>query len=116
MTDEQSCVKEVRDEGSAIVVVLTGTVDMHHTPEVHKALIAACNRQPKGGLVINLQNVTYMDSSGIGTLVEVFRRVNGYNGKLGLCGLNDRVYSVFEITKLDKFFQIYDTEAEALAG
>ena len=115
MTDDEVCVKDVRDEGANIVVVLTGTVDMHHTPEVHKALVAACSRKPPR-LVINLENVTYMDSSGIGTLVEVFRRVNGYQGTLGLCGLNDRVYSVFEITKLHKFFKIYDTEAEALAG
>jgi len=115
MTDNENCVKEVREKGSAIVVVLTGTVDMHHTPEVHKALIAACNLKPER-LVINLEKVTYMDSSGIGTLVEVFRRVNAYHGKLGLCGLNDRVYSVFEITRLDKFFKIYESEAEALAA
>jgi len=115
MTDDDKCVKDVRNEGANIVVVLSGTVDMHHTPEVHKALVSACNRKPQN-LVINMEEVTYMDSSGIGTLVEVFRRVNGYQGKLALCGLNERVHSVFEITKLDKFFKIYDTETEALAG
>ena len=57
-----------------------------------------------------------MDSSGIGTLVEVFRRVNAYKGQLALCGMNDRVHGVFEITKLDKFFKIFATESEAIAG
>lgn len=115
MGTNSSCVKEVRRQGTATVVVLTGEVDLHHTPEVHKALVAACEQKPPS-LVINLQEVSYMDSSGIGTLVEVLRRVNAYQGKLGLCHMNDRVYSVFEITKLDHFFKIYKTEAEALAG
>ena len=52
----------------------------------------------------------------MGRVGEVFRRVNGFGGKLVLCGLNDRVHSVFEITKLDKFFKICVTEAEALSA
>jgi len=115
MPDSQDCVKEVREQGDAIVVALGGEIDLHRTPAVHKALVAACDRKP-ARLVINLDAVAYMDSSGIGTLVEVFRRVNAYRGKLALCNINQRVHSVFEITRLDQFFEIYDTEAEALAG
>lgn len=115
MTSDSACVREVRREGSAVVVALAGEIDLHHVPEVHKALVAACRQNPPR-LVINLQNVTYMDSSGLGTLVQVYRRVNSNKGKLRLCGLNERVHSVFEITKLDQFFSIYDTESEALAG
>lgn len=115
MAQESETIKEVRQEGAATIVALAGEVDLHHTPEVHKVLVTACQEQP-GLLVLNLKAVTYMDSSGIGTLVEVFRRVNGYGGKLVLCGLNERVHSVFEITKLDRFFKICDSEQEALAG
>ncbi len=115
MADVSGAVKEVRRQGDATVVTLVGEVDLHHTPDVHRVLVSACQEKPKT-LVVNLASVTYLDSSGIGTLVEVFRRVNGYGGKLALCGLNDRVYSVFEITKLDRFFKIYANEAEALSG
>ncbi len=115
MAEVSGTVKEVRQNESATVVALAGEVDLHHTPEVHKALVAACQEQPRK-IVINLEAVRYLDSSGIGTLVEVFRRVNGYGGKLVLCGLNDRVLSVFEITKLDRFFKICATEAEALSA
>ncbi len=115
MADTSDTVKEIRQKGTAMVVALAGEVDLHHTPDVHKALVAACQDKPTR-LVVNLGSVTYLDSSGIGTLVEVFRRVNGYGGKLILCGLNDRVHSVFEITKLDRFFKIYATEAEALSA
>ena len=114
MADNGDCVKEVRRAGRDTVVVLVGMVDLHHTPDVHEALVTVCEQRPRQ-LVINLTEVSYMDSSGIGTLVEVFRRVNAYKGKLALCGLNERVHSVFEITKLDKFFRIFATEQEALA-
>ena len=115
MAETHNTVKEVRQQGKSVIVVLCGEVDLHHTPEVHKALVGACQRQPER-LVVNLSQVSYMDSSGIGTLVEIFRRLNGFGGKLMLCGLNDRVYSVFEITRLNRFFKIFDTEEEALAA
>jgi len=114
MPDREDCVKDVRRSGRDVVVALAGAVDLHNTPAVHKVLVSACEEKPRR-LVIDLTSVSYMDSSGIGTLVEVFRRVNAYKGKLAICGLNERVRSVFEITKLDKFFHIFATEREALA-
>ena len=115
MADNSGSIKDVRSEGDAVVVALGGEIDLHQAPTVHETLITACAGKPKC-LVINLEAVSYMDSSGIGTLVEVFRRVKAYDGRLALCRINSRVRSLFEITKLDKFFAIYDTEAEALAG
>ncbi len=115
MAEATGSVKEVRRKGTATVVALAGEVDLHHTPDIHKALVAACAEQP-ARLVVDFESVSYLDSSGIGTLVEVFRRVNGYGGKLILCGLNDRLLSMFEITKLDKLFTICPSEAEALSA
>ncbi len=121
---QEGGVKEVRwetigqpgpGERKAAVVRLTGDIDMHHSPAVHEAIVEVCDQQP-ALLVIDLQDVHYMDSSGIGTLVDIFRRVNGYGGQLSMCSLNERVRSVFEITRLDKFFKIYPSVAEALAG
>jgi anti-sigma B factor antagonist len=114
MAENGECVKQIRREAGNIIVALKGAIDLHHTPQVHQALVGACDEKPRR-LVIDLSAVSYMDSSGIGTLVEVFRRVNAYKGKLALCGLNDRVHSVFEITKLDKFFKIFPSESEAMA-
>lgn len=114
MSNDGDCIKQVRNAGQDVCVALRGAIDLHHAPDVHKTLVGTCENKPRR-LVINLTDVTYMDSSGIGTLVEVFRRVNAYKGQLVLCGMNDRVHSVFEITKLDKFFKIFPTESEALA-
>ncbi len=115
MADQGGCVKDVRRQGSAVVVALRGGVDLHHTPAVHKALVQACEQRP-AKLVVNLEEVDYMDSSGLGTLVEVFRRVHQYNGSFALCGANHRVQSVLEITRLDRFFKVFATEQEALSA
>ncbi|MFO0972852.1 MAG: STAS domain-containing protein [Phycisphaerae bacterium] len=108
-----SVVQEVRTTPDATVVVLSGEVDLHHSPALHAALVNVAAARPRR-LVLNLGGVTYMDSSGVGTLVELLRRVNGYKGKLALVALTDRVRGVFEITKLDKFFTIFPTEEQAL--
>ena len=115
MTDDSSCVKVVRWEGQVAIVELTGEIDLHRAPAVHKALLGACEKKPTQ-LVIDMIEVSYLDSSGIGVLVEVFRRTNAYGGQFKLSGVGQRVRSVFEITRLDKFFKIFPTVAEALAS
>lgn len=114
MADENNAVKDIRRVDNSVTVALQGNIDLHRTPEVHKALAGACEDQPSL-IVVNLQDVSYIDSSGIGTLVEVLRRVRDFGGKLVLCCVNDRVYNVLEITKLSNIFTMYPTEAEALA-
>lgn len=110
--NQQSLVKEVRQSDGTTIVELAGDIDMHQSPSLHAALVELVLARPKK-LILNLSGVPYMDSSGVGTLVEVFRRVSSYKGAMILCGLTTRVRSVLEITKLDRFFTICQTEEEA---
>ena len=108
-----SLVKDVRKVEDATVVTLSGDVDLHQSPALHAALVQVAGDRPKR-LVLDLSAVPYIDSSGIGTFVEVFLRVKSYKGKMIFFGLSDRVRCVFEITKLDKFFTICQNEADAV--
>lgn len=108
-----NAVKEIRRMAEGTVVQLAGDVDMHRAPALHAALVELAGAQPKR-LVLDLTEVSYIDSSGVGTLVEVYRRVNAYKGTMALVGLNARVRGVFEITRLDKFFTIGATVQEIL--
>ncbi len=105
-------IKDVRVTSEATIVMLSGDVDLHHSPSLHAALVDIAGGRPKR-LVVDLSEVPYIDSSGVGTLVEVFRRVTSYKGKMILCGLGERVRGVFEITKLDRFFTICDNGEQA---
>ena len=107
-------IAEVREEGGAQVVSVRADVDMHRSPELHQVLLDVCRSEPSR-LIVDLASVEYMDSSGVGTLVEVFRRVKSYQGELFLVGMQPRVRGVFEITKLDKFFTIRASVSEALS-
>lgn len=108
-------VKDVRREGDATIVAARGEIDLRHSPDFHRALIGLCEERPRL-LVIHLGEVTYMDSSGVGTLVEIFRRTREYGGRMVLVAPTERVQSVFEITKLDQFFTIAECEADALGA
>jgi anti-sigma B factor antagonist len=110
--DLDSIVREIRRVPEGTIVVLTGDVDLHHAPALHAQLVKVASERPQR-FILDFSDVPYIDSSGVGTLVEVFRRVTAYKGKMALFGLNDRVRSVFEITKLDRFFTICKDEQEA---
>ena len=65
-------------------------------------------------IVVDLSGVPYMDSSGVASLVKLLARIRKTGIELRLCGLTDRVRSIFEITRLDSVFQIYPSQQEAL--
>ena len=114
MADEPTTgITEIRREGPAAIVVLTGEVDLKHSPIIHQQLADLCEDQP-ASLILDLAEVTHMDSSGVGTLVEIYRRTQGYGGQLLLACVQDKVKAVFEITQLDQFFTMCDTVDEAL--
>ena len=110
-----SAIREVRRQGNAVIVDAQGEIDLRHSPEFHRELVELCGERP-ATLIIHLGEVAYMDSSGVGTLVELYRRTKAYGGRMVLVAPTERVRSVFEITKLHQFFTITDSEAEALAG
>jgi anti-sigma B factor antagonist len=67
-------------------------------------------------LVLNLSDVTYIDSGGLGTLVGVYSSARAAGADIKLTGLGQRLRDVLQITKLVTVFQVFDTEQEALAA
>jgi anti-sigma B factor antagonist len=66
-------------------------------------------------IVINLTEVDFIDSSGLGVLVLVLRKL-GPDGKIRLCKVNDSVKSIFELTRLNEVFAIHKTVEGAVEG
>lgn len=67
-------------------------------------------------LLLDFTPTAYIDSSGLGALVSINKKVREVGGSLRLAGLNEDLRSLFELTKLDSLFAISETAAEALAG
>jgi anti-sigma B factor antagonist len=66
--------------------------------------------------VIDCTQTGYIDSSGLGALVSLSKKVREQGGELRIAGLNEDLRALFELTKLDTLFHISPTAAEALAG
>jgi anti-sigma B factor antagonist len=67
-------------------------------------------------IVLNLANVTYIDSAGLGELTAAFTSVKNRGGALKLLSLTKRVHDLMQITKLYTVFDVYDDEKKALAS
>jgi len=102
-----------RQMNEAIVVDVSGEVDMMSSPDLRRVLTEALRAKPRV-LVVNLANVAYMDSSGIATLVECLQGTRVYGGKLRLVEMRREILDVFELARLDRVFEILATEEDAL--
>jgi len=94
------------------MVRVAGEVDLHSSPDLRAELLKTLAGKPRK-LVVDLAGVSYMDSSGVGTLVEIKRLLEQKGGSVVLAALQPRVRGVFEITQLDKFFTIVGSADEA---
>lgn len=95
------------------VLDLEGEIDLHISPEIDAKLRALIAGKPEK-LVLDLSNVTYIDSSGLSVLLNAMRRVEAYRGKLYLVGMRPSVRVIFEISRLDQAFRIRRNVAAAL--
>ena len=101
--------------GRSDVLPLKGEIDLHVSPSVTASLNATIEKKPRR-LVVDLSDVTYIDSAGLAALIEAMQKVEGYGGKFLLAGLQETVRSIFEISRLDQVFQIFPDVDAALAG
>ena len=104
-----------RDVGEIIVFDITGEIDLYNAPEIKEKIKEEMNKN-KVNIIINLDKVTYIDSSGIGVLISSLSNLKKVGGALKLINVYASVRKVFELTKLTSFFDIYDSEADALAS
>lgn len=59
-------------------------------------------------ILVDLTDITFIDSSGLGTLVVLLKKIRGLNRSLCLCSINDQVRMLFELTSMDRVFDIYE--------
>jgi anti-anti-sigma factor len=81
---------------------------------VTASLTAMIEKKPER-VVIDLSDVTYIDSAGLAALIQAMQKVEDYGGKFLLAGLQETVRSIFEISRLDQVFRIFPDTDTALA-
>ncbi|MBA9003430.1 MULTISPECIES: STAS domain-containing protein [Thermomonospora] len=106
---------EHRVEQDVTVVKVTGELDVFSSPRLREKLLDVIDTGPVR-LVVDLSDVTFLDSTGLGVLVGIYHRLRARNGTMSFVGANDRVRRVFHVTQLTKIFVLYDDLDEALAA
>lgn len=104
---------EKRDD--AVIVEPHGDIDLTASPSLRYELKRVQAERPPR-LVVDLGHVSYMDSSGVATLVEAMQTARRDRTRMVLCAMQDRVRSIFEIAKLDTVFTITTTVDDALGA
>ncbi|NIQ95502.1 MAG: STAS domain-containing protein [Desulfuromonadales bacterium] len=90
-------------------------LDAHNSGELKNRMLNLFE-EGKINIVINLGEVRFIDSSGLGALVSGYKNASARNGNLKLCNLQPQVKSMFELTRLHRVFEIFPTTEEAMGS
>ncbi len=104
-----------RTKDDIIILDITGEIDLYNAPEI-KDIINKLIEEQKYNVIINLERVSYIDSSGIGALISSLSNLKKYQGGLKIINVYASVRKVFELTKLTSFFEIFDAEEDAVTS
>lgn len=113
-TDVNFDVSEVEREGTPVLEV-RGEVDVSTAPELREKLLALAE-QGRTVAVVDLSEVSFVDSTALGVLVSGVKRLRSSGGDLRLVVTQPRISKVFEITGLTDVFSIFATAEEAVRG
>ena len=106
----------VRNSGNISIVDLSGRIvigeDAHVVRDTIKGLVATGTKN----IVLNLKDVSYVDSAGLGELVGAYTTVTNAGGKICLLNTQTKIKDLLQITKLYTVFASFDNEATALAS
>jgi len=104
---------ETSTQGDTSVISLRGEIDVYTAPRLRQALIDLVS-QGATDIVVDMDKVDFLDSTGLGVLVGGLKRVKSNDGDLRLVVTQDRIMKIFDITGLSKVFPIHGSLDDAL--
>lgn len=103
--------KKLRD---VLLVRLSGELDHHTADGVRQRIDHELEKDRYPHVIINLKELTFMDSSGLGVIIGRYKRINEQEGTLAVCSLHPSIRKLFELSGMFKIISAYEREEEAL--
>jgi anti-sigma B factor antagonist len=103
---------EVEKITGAAVIKLSGRLDMNTSPDLRKAALTLCNKGKCKNLTLDFANVSFIDTSGLATLVEILVAAKERSSQLTLSGLSEKARYLIDVNGLAVFFRIGDSAPE----
>lgn len=105
----------VNEQGNVCILKLKGRLDLASGTSL-KEEVKKLFEQDKTSIHLNLSEVEFINSSGLGSLVSLMKETRVKKGRLTLSNMASYVKEIFEITQLSHIFEIFETDTEALAS
>lgn len=105
-----------RQVGEAVVVDMSGRIKVGEGNLLLREMVGNLAQSGKKNIVLNLGEITYIDSSGLGELIKTHTTIRNLQGQVKLVNLSKRVDELLQMTKLSSVFDIYEDEASAIAS
>ncbi len=105
---------EIVERDGASVVVFGGEIDLESSPAARETLLKCFGKT--GNVIVDLSNVTYIDSSGVASLVEALQAAKKNGSDFSLAAVSEPTRRVLELARLDKVFTLYDSVDDALGN
>ncbi len=106
----------INEKYNCIVIKLNGKVMGGPDAKTFRNDLAKLIEEEKKNVVVDLSNVKFMNSSGLGILIGGLKKMNEAGGDLKICGATDRIKSLLMVSQLTKIFDTHETLDEALAA
>jgi len=107
-------VLNTKKSGNTTIVYLEGRLDVSVSNEIEEELAKMIDNEDCKHLVLNMEKVEYMSSSGFRACIATLRKLNAKEGTMKLSNIRPSVKRIFDVIELTSLFDIYETEAEAL--
>ena len=104
---------QVRSQGDATILALSGDVDLDSSPKVRNVLLDSVRE--KRCVLVEMSDVSYIDSSGIASLVEAYQSARRDRTPFALVAVSEAAMRVLELARLDQVFSIHASVSDAMA-
>jgi anti-sigma B factor antagonist len=104
---------ETTQRDGVAVLTLRGEIDVYTAPRMRQAIVDLVDAGSLN-IVVDMEKVDFLDSTGLGVLVEGLKRVRTRNGNLSIVVTQDKILKIFDITGLNKAFPIHSSLEDAL--
>lgn len=106
---------ETREQDGHTLLAIAGEIDVYTAPKLRDKITELVNAGHHS-LILDMENVDFLDSTGLGVLVGGLKKIRAQDGTMALICSQDRLLKIFKITGLAKVFTIYSSETAALSA
>ncbi len=99
-----------------VILRINEDINFENAGEIKKFIVNLAEQEKVVKFIIDLENVGFIDSSGLGTLVSSYTFLKKLNGVLKIVNVNDNIAELFHLTRLDSFFEVYSDLDQAIAS